>query len=225
MVLGGWWSKRFKPFGLHFTLLINPLVFTILSNKRFLSPHHGLFFMFFFYMYSFFFSSMYVTGKLILIFGEILKGLNKKKRILKEIVMVYRENGERKWTAINWKCKFYFCYYNHMFFYSFSLKRFNAMQIVWVFGKKKKTVYGKCLCYSINIRSRNTNPIHPPWLCPFWASVTCHALQFCLYFMMHMTLLNFYGTVNDTVAIHHWSEVFVALSFMYYPFFQWNSLS
>jgi len=64
------------------------------------------------------------------------------------------------------------------------------------FWKEKKSGCGKCLCFSINIRSRNTNPIHPPWLCLFWASVTCHALLFCLYFMMHMTLLKFYGTVN-----------------------------
>jgi hypothetical protein len=41
--------------------------------------------------------------------------------------------------------------------------------------------------------------------------IYCHASQFCLYFMMHITLLNHCDTVNDTVAIRHGSEVVAIL--------------
>jgi hypothetical protein len=48
----------------------------------------------------------------------------------------------------------------------------------------------------------------PSWLCPFWLLISFRVSQSCLYFMMHITLLNLYDTFNDTVAIHHGSDVF-----------------
>jgi hypothetical protein len=39
---------------------------------------------------------MYVTAKWIIIFGENLKGLNKNTKDTKEIVVGYRENGEKR---------------------------------------------------------------------------------------------------------------------------------